>query len=79
MTAESAVNPLKAVGLIVIAVGVIGLAYGGFTYTRSTSKTQIGPMDIVMHDRERVNIPIWAGVAAIGIGVGLLLVPVKNA
>ena len=72
-------NPLKAVALILIALGVVGLAYGGFTYTRSTSETKIGPIDLVVHDRERVNIPIWAGVAAIVVGAGILLVPAKNA
>jgi hypothetical protein len=73
------VNPMKGVALIIIALGVIGLAYGGFTYTKSTSTAQIGPIDIVTHDRERVNIPIWAGIAAIVVGAGILLVPGKNA
>ena len=72
-------NPLKAVALILIALGVVGLAYGGFTYTRSTSETKIGPIDLVVHDQERVNIPIWAGVAAIVVGAGILLVPAKSA
>lgn len=71
-------NPMKTVALIIIALGVVGLAYGGFSYTRSTSETQIGPIDIVTHDRQRVNIPVWAGVAAIVIGAGILLVPAKN-
>jgi drug/metabolite transporter (DMT)-like permease len=70
---------MKGVALIIIALGVIGLAYGGFTYTKSTSTAQIGPIDIVTHDRERVNIPIWAGIAAIVVGAGILLVPGKNA
>ena len=72
-------TPLKPVALILLALGVVGLAYGGFTYTRSTSRAQIGPIDIVTHDRERVNIPIWAGVAFVVVGAGMLLVPVKNA
>lgn len=69
---------MKTVALIIIALGVVGLAYGGFSYTRSTSETQIGPIDIVTHDRQRVNIPVWAGVAAIVVGAGILLVPAKN-
>lgn len=71
-------NPLKVAALILIAVGVIGLAYGGFTYTRSTTETQIGPIDLVVHDKQQVNIPIWAGVGAIMIGAAMLLVPGKN-
>ncbi len=71
-------SPLKVAALILIAVGVVGLAYGGFSYTRSTTETQIGPIDLVVHDKQQVNIPIWAGVGAIMIGAAMLLVPGKN-
>lgn len=62
---------LAAIALLV--VGVLGLVYGGFSYTRQTSKTEIGPIDITVKDREWVNVPIWFGVGAIALG-GVLLV-----
>jgi TRAP-type C4-dicarboxylate transport system permease small subunit len=69
------VNPIKGVAFVLIAVGVIGLAYGGFSYTKDTKEAQIGSLALTVKDKQTVNIPIWAGVAAIVIGAGLLLVP----
>ena len=65
-------NPVKMLGIGLIVAGVLGLAYGGFTYTRETHDTNLGPINISVSDRETVNIPVWAGVATIAIGGGLL-------
>lgn len=67
---------IVAIGLIV--AGILALAYGGFTYTKETHETKIGPLELSVKDKETVNIPIWAGVGAIVIGGVLLLVRVKN-
>jgi hypothetical protein len=66
-------NPIKAVALVLIVAGILGLAYGGFTYTKETHDVKIGPLEMSIKDKERVNIPVWAGVGAIVAG-GLLLV-----
>ena len=66
-------NTLKMLGIVLIAAGVLGLAYGGFTYTKETHETTIGPLTLSVTDKETVNVPIWVGVGAIVIG-GLLLV-----
>jgi hypothetical protein len=58
---------------VLIAVGMLALIYGGFTYTRATHQANIGPINIAVQDNRRVDVPIWAGVAAIVIGGGLLL------
>jgi len=67
------VNTLKMLGIVLIVGGILGLAYGGFTYTKETHETTIGPLTLSVTDKETVNIPIWAGVGSIVIG-GLLLV-----
>ncbi len=64
---------MKGLGLVLIALGVLGLAYGGFTYTKSTEKASIGPIEISVADKERVNVPMWAGIAAIVVGAGVLV------
>lgn len=64
---------LRIFAIVLIIAGVIGLVFGGFTYTRDRSETEIGPLEIAVEDRERVNIPVWAGVGAIIVG-GLILV-----
>jgi uncharacterized membrane protein len=64
---------MKILGIVLIVGGILALAYGGFTYTKETHEAKIGPLTLSVSDKERVNIPIWAGVGAIVIG-GLLLV-----
>jgi TRAP-type C4-dicarboxylate transport system permease small subunit len=63
---------MAAMGLIV--VGILALMYGGFSYTKDTHDAKIGPLELSVKDKERVNIPVWAGVGAIVVGGGLLLV-----
>lgn len=70
-------NAIKIAAITLIITGVLGLAYGGFSYTKDTQQAKIGPLELTVQDRQTVNIPIWAGVAAIVAGTLLLLVP-KN-
>ncbi len=65
-------NTVKIVAIVLIALGLAGLLYGGFTYTKSTHDAKIGPFEFSVKDKETVNIPVWADVAAIVIGGGLL-------
>ena len=66
-------NPIKIVGLILIVGGVLALAFGGFSYTKDSSAMKIGPLELSVKEKETVNVPLWAGVAAVVAG-GLLLV-----
>jgi TRAP-type C4-dicarboxylate transport system permease small subunit len=68
---------IKIAGIVLIAAGLLGLAYGGFTYTKDTHDTKIGPLELSVKDREHVNIPVWAGVAAVVAGGLLIFVPRK--
>jgi hypothetical protein len=61
-----------------IVAGVVGLAYGGFTYTRTTHDAKVGPFELSIKDTETVNVPIWAGVGAIVVGGALLFVRTKR-
>lgn len=66
-------NQIKIVAAILMMAGVLALAYGGFTYTKTTQEAKIGPLELTVQDKKTVNIPVWAGVGAIVIG-GLLMV-----
>ena len=70
-------NAIKIAAIVLIMVGALGLAYGSFSYTKETQQARIGPIELTVQDRQTVNIPIWAGVAAIMAGALLLFVP-KN-
>ncbi len=63
----------KLAAIVLIVAGALGLAYGGFSYTKETHEANLGPLHLSVAEKQRVNIPIWAGLAAIVAG-GLLLV-----
>jgi hypothetical protein len=66
-------NPTKLVGVALIVAGVLGLLYGGFSFTKETHDVKLGPIELSVKEKESVNVPVWAGVAAIAVGAGLLL------
>jgi hypothetical protein len=64
---------MKVLAIVLIVAGVLALVYGGFSYISDTHMTKLGPLKLTVQDKERVNIPIWAGVGAIAVGAALLL------
>jgi uncharacterized membrane protein len=64
---------IRILALALIIAGVVGLAYGSFSYTKETHEAKIGPINLAVKEKETVNIPVWAGIAAIAIG-GVLLI-----
>ena len=66
-------NSIKILALVLIVGGVLGLLYGGFSYTKDTSAVKLGPIELTVKEQKSVNIPIWAGVGALVIG-GILFV-----
>ena len=71
-------SALKIIGIVLIVAGILGLVYGGFSFTKDTHQAKIGPLELQVKEKETVNIPVWAGVGAIVIGAALLLVPAKR-
>ena len=68
-------SAVKIVAIILIVAGIAGLAYGKFTYTKATHETKVGPIELSLKEKQTVNVPMWAGVAAIVAGAALLVVP----
>ena len=66
-------NLIKLLAIALVIAGVLGLAYGGFSYTKDSTVVKLGPIEISAKEKETVNVPMWAGVGAIVVG-GLLLV-----
>jgi len=69
---------VKIVGIALIVLGILGLIYGGFTYTKETHEAKLGPLEFQVQEKERVNVPVWAGVGGIVAGAVLLLVGGKK-
>lgn len=68
-------KPLKLLALALVAAGIVALVYGSFTYTKSTHDAKIGPLELSVKDKETINVPVWAGVAAVVAGGVLLFIP----
>jgi len=65
-------DAIKMLAIALIVAGGLALAYGGFTYTKETHETKLGPIELSVKDTETVNIPVWVGVGTIVAGVILL-------
>jgi len=66
-------NTMKIAAIVLIVAGILGLAYGGFSYTKETHQMKLGPIELSVKERQDVNVPLWAGVGAILIGGALFL------
>jgi uncharacterized membrane protein YidH (DUF202 family) len=67
-------SAIKIVGIVLIVVGILGLVFGQFSYTKSTHEAKLGPLELSVKDKQTVNVPVWAGVGVIVVGALLLLV-----
>ncbi|MBY0268649.1 MAG: hypothetical protein K2X06_02095 [Burkholderiales bacterium] len=66
-------NPVKMIAIVLIVAGALGLAYGGFSYTKETTGVKLGPIELKVQEKERVNVPLIVSAGAIVIGVILLV------
>jgi multidrug transporter EmrE-like cation transporter len=66
-------NAVKIAAIVLIVAGVLGLAYGSFSYTKETHEAKLGPIELSVKERQTVNVPVWTGVGAIVIGGVILL------
>lgn len=66
-------DALRVAAIALIVAGGLGLAYGGFTYTRETHEARLGPLELSVKEAQTVNVPVWAGAGAIVVGGVLLL------
>jgi drug/metabolite transporter (DMT)-like permease len=68
----------KILGIILIVVGLFGLAWGGFTYTTREKVVDIGPIHATREKTHDLPVPPIAGAVAL-IGGVILLVSGKRA
>jgi TRAP-type C4-dicarboxylate transport system permease small subunit len=71
-------NTIKLIAVALIVAGVLGLAYGSFSYTKATHEAKLGPIELSVQERQTVNVPMWAGIGAIVLGGALLLMGSKR-
>ena len=66
-------KPAGILGIILIAIGIIALAYGGYvSYTTKENVAKLGPIEINKHEEHPVPLgPIIGGAGIVG---GIILV-----
>jgi hypothetical protein len=64
---------MKPIALALIVIGLIGLLWGGLSWTRKDTVVDAGPIQITHDKRESLPIPPIAGGIALAAGVVLLM------
>jgi len=71
-------KPIVWVGILLIVVGALALAYQGFGYTRQEKVLDLGPIHATREDHEWVSVPPILGSLALVGGIALIVVGRKS-
>lgn len=66
-------NAIRAIAFALILAGALCLVYGGFSYTKETHEAKLGSIELLVTDKETVNVPVWVSVGTIIFGGALLV------
>jgi drug/metabolite transporter (DMT)-like permease len=72
-------KPAVIIGILLIIVGVAGLAFGGFSFTRKEKVLDVGPIEASADKKESLPVPPILGALAIVVGVVLLASSARRA
>lgn len=71
-------NVTRIIGILLIVGGVLALAFNGFSFTKDTHEAKLGPLELSVKEKQTVDIPAWAGVAALVVGGALVFLGGKK-
>jgi len=60
-------------GIVLVFIGIVGLAYGGFTYTAKQTTVHVGPLQVTATEKRTIPIPSLAGGVLVAGGIILLI------
>ena len=75
---QSAVKPVTLVGIALIILGVLALAYQGITYTTREKVIDLGPLKASVDKEKNIPLPPIVGVLALASGVVLVIVGARK-
>ena len=70
-------NSTRVIAIVMIVAGCLGLAYGGFSYTKETTGLKLGPLELKVQERQTVSVPLIVSAGVLIIGVVLLVIKQK--
>jgi uncharacterized membrane protein len=68
------VKPVALLSIVLVVIGVIALAYGGFNFTTREKVAEIGPLKLETNKTHSVPLSPVVGVLALVGGIALLVV-----
>ncbi|HYE90215.1 MAG TPA: DUF3185 domain-containing protein [Terriglobales bacterium] len=66
-------KPLTIVGIVLIVLGVVALAYQGISYTTTERVVDLGPLKVDAKKEKTIPLPPVLGGVAVAAGVVLLI------
>lgn len=66
------------IGIVLIVMGVVALAYGGLSYTTREEVVEVGPLEITKKEKRTFPIPPVAGGALLGGGIILVVLGARG-
>jgi drug/metabolite transporter (DMT)-like permease len=72
-------KPVSIAGAVLIVLGLVALAYQGFTYTKRETVLDIGPVHATADRQKTLPIPPIVGIVAAVGGVALLAIGMRRA
>ena len=71
-------KPITIVGILLIILGVVALAYQGITYTTKEKVVDLGPLKVEAKREKTIPLPpVLGGIALVG-GIVLLVVSARS-
>lgn len=67
-------KPIMLIGIVLIVLGLVALAYQGIAYTTREKVVQIGPVEVTAEKEKSLPLPPVVGAVAVGAGLVLVLV-----
>ncbi len=64
---------MKNAGIGLIVIGIVMLVWSGFTYTTRENVVDMGPLQVNVDKKERVNFPPYVGAIVAVIGIVLVV------
>ena len=68
----------RIVGTVLVIIGIVGLVWGGISWTREETIVDLGPIEATAEKRERIPLPPVVGGVALVAGIVLLVIPARR-
>ena len=69
---------MRILGVILLILGLAGFFTGGFSFTKETTQSRIGPLELSVKEKESVNVPQWLSIGAIAVGALVLVLSMRK-